>query len=296
MTPDALDALRERHVAAHAPALRRVLDREGRALVAAVAGGRDPAAALDPEPLLDALVDLWAVVVAEAGAATFAALDPTAKRDPRPPDWREVAEAFVRRHAGRLVARISDTTLGLVRDAVALGADNGWNPRRTARHLRERWPEVSAVRSERIARTEAVRAATHGQLTGAQAIAEGTGLDLVKVWVATGDGRTRDNHAAVDGQRRPLMDPFDVGGYAADGPGDAALPASESVGCRCAVSFEVAEPATRTARRNAAIRAAYPALKGDHGAEVAFDLLGETHHLSPHTVRDIVYQRGAYAA
>lgn len=300
MTPEQTEARRLRLEAAHAPRLRAVLDAEGAALAAAVAAGRDPAGALDVEGLTDALAALWADAVTEFAHRTAADLMPTGKAVKRGHaefDFAAVVRRFVRLTGATLVAGITGTTLDLVRAVVAEGEAEGWNPRRTAREMRKRWAEVSRVRSERIARTEGVRASTHGALAGAELVAAETGLQIEKEWVATFDGRTRDSHGAMHGARAPLDGLFSVGGHPATGPGDVALPASESINCRCAVAFVVAEPKALGPldRRNAAIRSAYPALRREVGAEAAFDRLGEDHALSHHTVREIVYRRGAYA-
>ncbi len=67
------------------------------------------------------------------------------------------------------------------------------------------------------------------------------GYEIEKEWIATRDGRTRDTHRAADGQRQGLDEAYSVGGYAAMHPLDAGLPASESVACRCAESYELAD-------------------------------------------------------
>lgn len=54
-----------------------------------------------------------------------------------------------------------------------------------------------------------------------------------KQWVARHDERTRDTHAAADGQRVPVGQPFSVGGASLDHPGDRRGPAGEVINCRC---------------------------------------------------------------
>ncbi|QSM01217.1 MuF-like minor capsid protein [Microbacterium phage NoodlelyBoi] len=54
-----------------------------------------------------------------------------------------------------------------------------------------------------------------------------------KQWVARQDERTRHTHAAADGQRVPVGQPFSVGGASLQHPGDRRGPAGETINCRC---------------------------------------------------------------
>ena len=88
-------------------------------------------------------------------------------------------------------------------------------------------------RAERIARTTIV--GTMNDMTYVQATE--SGVRLRKRWVATGDSRTRAEHAALDGVTIPLADKFLIGGSQADGPHAPGLPASQVVNCRCRLVF-----------------------------------------------------------
>jgi hypothetical protein len=57
--------------------------------------------------------------------------------------------------------------------------------------------------------------------------------DLEKVWLATGDDRTRDTHIDAHEQTVPLNDFFIVGGHDAMYPHDPILPIRERARCRC---------------------------------------------------------------
>lgn len=84
------------------------------------------------------------------------------------------------------------------------------------------------VRAERIARTETTGAFNAG---AQQAYAEeGAG---VKQWLATPDDRTREEHLEASGQCVPADQPFDVGGFSLQFPGDPSGPAELVVNCRC---------------------------------------------------------------
>lgn len=93
-----------------------------------------------------------------------------------------------------------------------------------------------AYNTERIVRTEMGRTfnlATHSQqLATAERVPE-----LMKRWVATGDGRTRESHLVAHMRYRdnpiPVNEPFEVGGALLMYPLDPAGPPEETINCRC---------------------------------------------------------------
>jgi uncharacterized protein with gpF-like domain len=86
--------------------------------------------------------------------------------------------------------------------------------------------------------------------------AKQTGLNLIKKWVATEDARTRSiarddqfDHVAMDGQTRPMDEPFDMPWLGEAGeplaimyPGEAGLPGGATINCRCASVHKVIRP------------------------------------------------------
>lgn len=87
-------------------------------------------------------------------------------------------------------------------------------------------------KAENIFRTEIMTAqnqATHLALEEAKE----TFPDLMHVWFATGDWRTRDSHLEAHGQEVPVDQPFFVGGEYGMFPLDPALPLRERARCRC---------------------------------------------------------------
>ena len=88
------------------------------------------------------------------------------------------------------------------------------------------------TRSERIARTETTAAYNAGAVQAGHD--EGAG---VKVWLATGDDRTRDSHLEVSGSCVAVDDTFDVGGALLQMPADPSGPPEETINCRCTVVF-----------------------------------------------------------
>ena len=96
-----------------------------------------------------------------------------------------------------------------------------------------------------IARTESLNALRAGQWEAIEQAVEGNELsnaDTIKVWDASGDSRVREDHSEMDGQKRPVDEPFQfpdgsLGLY----PGDSSLgaPANQTIQCRCKVRYEV---------------------------------------------------------
>ena len=84
-------------------------------------------------------------------------------------------------------------------------------------------------RAKTIMRTEGHRIQNSAARDAAEE-AKRHGADIVKVWDATLDGRTRDSHRRVDGEIRELNEKFSNG---LDRPGDPAGGAAEVVNCRC---------------------------------------------------------------
>lgn len=91
----------------------------------------------------------------------------------------------------------------------AKGATDDWIARQAERYRRMQLN----LRARTIARTETLRAANEGQRESwLQGVEQGTLAETQqRVLIATMDKRTRDAHAAADGQVRGLKEPFDMG-------------------------------------------------------------------------------------
>lgn len=83
-----------------------------------------------------------------------------------------------------------------------------------------------------FARTGMTEAQNAGRLSRLKE-AEGMGIKVHKEWMATFDERTRWQHADLDGQKRPMNKPFEVGGYKIMYPGDPTAHPSMVYNCRC---------------------------------------------------------------
>lgn len=93
-------------------------------------------------------------------------------------------------------------------------------------------------RAQLIARTETVGANNQGSLATWGALADATGQTATKTWLATSDGRTREDHAAVDGTSVGISDVFDVGGTTMNGPGDPDAGPEQVCNCRCTLTYD----------------------------------------------------------
>lgn len=86
-------------------------------------------------------------------------------------------------------------------------------------------------RSMRIARTEGHRVQNTARFDSMNAAAK-KGANIVKQWDSTLDGKTRPEHAQLDGQIRELDEDFSASGYSAKYPGGFGDPYMDC-NCRC---------------------------------------------------------------
>lgn len=84
----------------------------------------------------------------------------------------------------------------------------------------------------RNARTMVTGAENRGRLDGMRR-ARDMGILLEREWMDAGDKRVRDLHAMLDGQIRPVDEPFDVEGYLIMYPGDPSAIPELVYNCRC---------------------------------------------------------------
>ena len=96
----------------------------------------------------------------------------------------------------------------------------------------------SISRAMTIARTETHKAANTTQYTKAEWAAQESGLKVEVEWIATNDGRVRDNHRHANGQKRPIGQPFNVGGEAMRYPSDPRASAKNTINCRCVLGYD----------------------------------------------------------
>lgn len=121
--------------------------------------------------------------------------------------------------------------------------------------------DTIAKRLQRVAEMDLNQARTHARtaMTGAQNAgrletygrAEQMGIKLQKEWLATLDSHTRHTHAMLDGQKKPMDEPFEVDGMKIMYPGDPTAPPELVYNCRCTMISSVADwPAENAQRRD----------------------------------------------
>jgi broad specificity phosphatase PhoE len=164
----------------------------------------------------------------------------------------EVAAAMQAR-AQAFAVQVNETTWDALKTSLMQGIADGES-------IEQLMPRVSQVMGDRIrssaetiARTETIGALTEGSLMGAKE-AEATGLDVKKQWLASFDGRERETHAAAHRryQREPigLTESFTVGGVEFQSPGNPTggrgkASATETINCRCAMTYVVEDDTTQ---------------------------------------------------
>lgn len=108
--------------------------------------------------------------------------------------------------------------------------------------------KMLAARAETIARTETTRTMSEAHEEATRQVIEQAGIEgstLRRTWVAIADDRTRDSHAAMDGQTVGLDESFISGdGNELMYPGDPSAPPEEIIACRCQVVISFADDAT----------------------------------------------------
>jgi SPP1 gp7 family putative phage head morphogenesis protein len=117
-------------------------------------------------------------------------------------------------------------------DATILrGLNQGKSYSQLGREIRQRTDRAYSD-SLRVARTEAhrIQAMAHEDSLG---LLDEVGAEYVKVWVATIDNRTRDDHAMMDGEEADKDGIFTLpSGATGPGPG-LTLSAQDDINCRC---------------------------------------------------------------
>lgn len=93
-----------------------------------------------------------------------------------------------------------------------------------------------------IARTQGLRAMNEARNEALEQVMEPLSEFYVafKTWIATHDGRTRDWHASMTGQKVRMGQPFVDGlGNVLQFPGDPSAPAETTISCRCSFTVDV---------------------------------------------------------
>jgi uncharacterized protein with gpF-like domain len=133
------------------------------------------------------------------------------------------------------ITMVSETLRSQIVNVIGAGQAAGSTLPEISKQLRTLSRSIPRFRADMIARTEVHGAANYG----ADEAAKATGLTLRKEWVAAGDGRTRDEHADMDGEVVDMDQSFNFGSYRLMYPGDRSGPARGVINCRCQIAHVV---------------------------------------------------------
>lgn len=230
-------------------AWRRLFNRQADATITRLTGKRgrqmleqrdaDSAPLIDPAQIFD--VEFWRAQSVEASGDLYdqvvtSSLSALAVRfglsfDLHAP-W---VEQFIEQRVQQLAGQVTQTTYDLIRHEMTDAVGLGESIETIATRIRSVFAAASGTRATTIARTEVISAYNGAAVQGAASLP----ADVVagQEWIATRDGRTREAHAAADGQTVAIGQPFDVGGHQLAYPGDPNGGARNTVNCRCAVAF-----------------------------------------------------------
>lgn len=123
------------------------------------------------------------------------------------------------------LTQITETTFNTLKQQFTESFEAGESREQLVERVKNTYGDITDARAKTIARTEVHNATQYATIEGYRQ----AGV-TIKIWVAVGDAYTRDSHAALDGEERPLDVPFSNGLMF---PGDPNGPAEEVINCRC---------------------------------------------------------------
>lgn len=204
-------------------------------LDAAAMSQAEALAAVADEPWERWFEQIWlGYAVEESWARTLASIVGTKADPPQLPAnvWRRLRE-FIRQRQQSVTDRTKSDLLELF--------EQGLPTTELLDNIRRLYNQFELTRAERMAVQEVLTSAETVQHEAALTASS----TVEKVWATVGDSHVRDTHAEADSQRRPIEDPFFVGGYPLDHPRDPAGPIQETISCRCSSFYETVEPRRR---------------------------------------------------
>ena len=153
-------------------------------------------------------------------------------------------EAFVESYfSGRALtlsgisARMANRIDRIIRD----GRAENLTLRQIAKNISDKVIPITRARAATIARTETHNAASFANHSYHGTVADDLGMEMVKQWVSTSDGRTRSAHSAANGQQRPMSEDFIIGGAPMGYAGDPKGGARNVINCRCVIIYTDAQ-------------------------------------------------------
>jgi len=204
---------------------------QGNAIAAAYANGKPWEQALSLDDWDALLRAIHTAVIEAEGAVAYTALLAATTAAGGGGTFDVLADnvvAWIDDHVGTMVGGIDETSRVAVAAQIKQGVEAGESQRDIAKRLKALHEDWSDYRANTIARTEVGAAFGQAHQASAEQIAETHDVQLVKVWLATNDSRTRDEHAAMNGEQVALDEAFSNG----------AQSAPAGVNCRCVTLYE----------------------------------------------------------
>ena len=125
-----------------------------------------------------------------------------------------------------------------INSAITQGILQGESIDKISQRLAATVTDMSHTSAIRNARTMTTSAQNGGRIDSYKR-AESMGINMLQVWVATLDDRTRHEHRLLDGQKRKVGEPFEVEGEKIFFPGDPAADPALVYNCRCTLIGQV---------------------------------------------------------
>lgn len=123
-----------------------------------------------------------------------------------------------------------------VQNAVTQGIIQGESITDIGQRLCEELSTSNASKMDMFARTAVTGAENAGRIERLRETEE-MGIEVRKKWLSAHDDKVRDTHAALDGQERPVNEPFEIDGMTIDHPGDPSAPPELVYNCRCTLTY-----------------------------------------------------------
>ena len=137
----------------------------------------------------------------------------------------ENISSWLEKRASIFLTQINQTTFETLKNQFTESLAAGEDRDSLINRIQNTYGNITEGRARTIARTEVHNATQYGTMQGYKQ----AGFTS-KIWVAVMDSATRDSHASVDGEERPMDTPFSNGLMF---PGDPNGPAEEIINCRC---------------------------------------------------------------
>jgi len=183
------------------------------------------------------LTAMYVAMVQDYGTESYNELKITKKQDVFDYNNENIQE-FIRNITAEKVTMIDETTMNEIKKILeeSLPTDS----------IEDIASKIDALyidnivpnRSTLIARTETVSASNFGSISGAIQAEADFDIKVLKKWLPTFDGKTRDTHMAMlDVKPIKLSERFNVGGSQMLYPADMNGSAGEVCNCRCAITY-----------------------------------------------------------